>query len=183
MSKRVVLLLNLKYGNYNSPSPSCFTRLGTSCVRGLFEDTFEPPARRTVYETTEYMTATLRAPIGKGAIGTAHRGIVELLTRSGKTLSRPCLVKLAFDDETRTALKHEFYVYQRLAKKDVFSGIVRVHGLFQDTQTDTTALLMDYGGYSLRRREYELDNTFDQNHLVVEESERLVPYSVFYAAC
>ncbi|KAF5309238.1 hypothetical protein D9619_012713 [Psilocybe cf. subviscida] len=179
ISTRSALLISLHFDNFNSPSPSCFTRIGSSCVRGLFNEHFTAPPRRTLYSTSQYMTARLRPPIGRGAIGIAHRATLAVTSTLSKSLEHDCLVKLAFTEEGRAALKKEFDIYQHLSKKDVVSGILRVHGLFEDTETDTLALIMDYGGYSLRRRELEEDMDFSRDYVSITEEEWTIYLEAF----
>lgn len=173
MSSRSALLISLHFDQFDSPSPSCFIRIGTTCVRGLFQEGFTAPPRRTLYNTSQYMTAKLRSPFGRGAIGVAHRATIELAGPTGETIQHQCIVKFAFAEEARAALKKEFDMYQHLAKKDVVSGVIRVHGLFEDTETDTLALIMDYGGYSLRRREFEDDKEFSRDYVTITLDEWL----------
>jgi hypothetical protein len=86
------------------------------------------------------------------------------------TLKRDDLViKLAFEEEQKTRMQHEFAVYAHLAKNKV-TGVVTVHGLFNDPDSGTLALLMDNAGQNLREREKErTGETFPQQVATTKE--------------
>ena len=101
----------------------------------------------------------LGQPLGDGATGVVHPASLEIQvkldTGTISTLKRDDLViKLAFEEEQKTRIQHEFAVYTHLAKKKV-TGVVTVHGLFNDPDSGTLVLLMDNGGQNLREREKE----------------------------
>ena len=51
-------------------------------------------------------------------------------------------------------MQHEFTVYAHLAKQKG-TGVVTVHGLFNDPDSGTLVLLMDHADQNLREREKE----------------------------
>ncbi|KAF8954107.1 hypothetical protein BDZ97DRAFT_1928824 [Flammula alnicola] len=170
ISCRELALIRLDYDHYRSPAPSSFIRQGPSCVPGLFNDAFEEPDRKSVYSSSQFMTVTLHAPIGTGAVGVIHRAVIEVETDSGKKLHR-CLVKLGFSEAQQTSMRNEYNMYAHLAKVKTVAGVVRVHGLFQDIETGTMALVMDHGGKSLRTRELEKDSKFKKDEVYVPQVE------------
>jgi len=64
------------------------------------------------------------------------------------------VIKLAFEEEQKTRMQHEFTVYAHLAKQKV-TGVVTVHGLFNDPDSGTLVLLMDHADQNLGEREKE----------------------------
>lgn len=146
-------------------------RLGSSCVRGLFDGKFIPESKRGGrYTSREYVTITIGAPLSHGAVGVVHKGDIEAETDTG--IHRySCLVKMVYEPEQREKLKREFEIYQHLATKNLFEGILRVHGLFQDLETHATAMVMDYGGRDLKYRGIDQDSHFNDIRLSVPQDE------------
>jgi hypothetical protein len=109
----------------------------------------------------------LGQPLGDGATGVVHPAALEIQvkldTGAISTLKHDDLViKLAFEEEQKIRMQHEFAVYAHLAKKKV-TGVVAVHGLFSDPDSGTLALLMDNAGQNLREREKErMGETFPE---------------------
>ncbi|KAF8959546.1 hypothetical protein BDZ97DRAFT_1390726 [Flammula alnicola] len=171
ISSREVALIRFDYEIYRSPAPSSFIRQGSSCVPSLFKEAFKQPDRRTKYFSTHFMTITLEAPMGKGAVGVIHRAVIEVETASGDKLHRRCLVKLGFSEAQQRSMRNEYKMYSYLALVEAVEGVVRVHGLFQDIETGTMALVMDYGGKSLRVREVEKNSKFEEDEVVVAKEE------------
>ncbi|KAF9556378.1 kinase-like protein [Agrocybe pediades] len=156
MSKRELVLATLNYGIYCSPAPATFLRLTPSCVPGLSRD-FRPSSK-TKFRSTEYMDFTLLEPIGEGAVGVVHQATVSLTLANGQVMRHRVIVKLAFTREQREKLRHEYEVYSHLAKVGHVEGIVEVHGLFEDPDSSTLALVMEDGGQSLSQlNEVEVD--------------------------
>ncbi|KAF8954105.1 hypothetical protein BDZ97DRAFT_2082013 [Flammula alnicola] len=171
ISSRELAIIRLDYEHYRSPVPSSFIRQGSSCVPGLFDDSFKEPARKAVYSSSHFMMITLQAPIGTGAVGVIHRAVIEVETDSGEKLSHRCLVKLGFSEAQQTSMRNEYNMYAHLASVQTVEGVIRVHGLFQDIETSTMALVMDHGGKSLRTRELEKDSKFKKDEVYVPQIE------------
>ncbi|KAF8959401.1 hypothetical protein BDZ97DRAFT_1837845 [Flammula alnicola] len=171
LSTRELALIKLNYGIFCSSAPSSFIRLGPSCVPGLFDDAFKEPDRRAVYTSKHFMTATLEAPIGSGAIGVVHKAMIEIETEAGNKLQHRCLIKLGFSEDQQRKMQHEYDVYLHLAAVKAVEGVVSVHGLFQDIETGTMAMVMNYGGKSLAVRESEKNKTVADDELDISEQE------------
>ncbi|KAG6847693.1 hypothetical protein H0H93_006540 [Arthromyces matolae] len=135
-SKRILVLINLRFDNYNSISPASFLRIGIGA------------RRKTSYGPSEYMSIVLTSKIASGAIGDAHHGQLELLI-NGCTRQISAVVKLAFAKHQVEKMHHEYSIYQHLYKNGVHDGIPYVFGLFEDVETGAAALVMNYVGPSI----------------------------------
>ncbi|KIM42823.1 hypothetical protein M413DRAFT_26808 [Hebeloma cylindrosporum] len=160
LGRKMLGLVSLRYGPYCSPTPASFIRIGSSCAPSLQP---KPPRIRKLkakYQTHEYFTLMLGPPLGDGATGIVHPAALEIQVKYDtgmiSTLRRNDLVvKLAFEEEQKTRMQHEFTVYAHLAKKNVTGVPIVHHGLFNDPDSGTLALLMDNVGQNLREREEE----------------------------
>ena len=65
------------------------------------------------------------------------------------------VIKLAFTEEQKQKMLDEFRIYGHLSRQKGLEGIVTVHGMFQDPESQALGMLMDDAGQSLRRREME----------------------------
>ncbi|CAA7265525.1 unnamed protein product [Cyclocybe aegerita] len=110
---------------------------------------------RKKYETHKCFSLVLGPSLGRGAVGVVHTATAEVLTASGEPLRRKLVVKIAFTKEQTRRLRHEFRIYAFLAAKSHVKAILPVHGLFKDPDSGAIAMLMDYGGQTLRQREQE----------------------------
>lgn len=90
----------------------------------------------------------LTSRVGEGTCGTLHLGTikVEKPTKTGETA---VFVKLAFTDDERRAVSHEYLVSLHLASRGV-SGIPETLGLFQDEGDGPSCLVHSLAGLSLR---------------------------------
>ncbi|KIM42836.1 hypothetical protein M413DRAFT_444485, partial [Hebeloma cylindrosporum] len=159
LGSKTLGLVSLRYGPYCSPTPASFIRIGSSCAPSLQPKPPRVQKLKAKYQTHEYFTLMLGQPLGDGATGVVHPAALEIQVKddTGATsiLKRNDLVvKLAFEEEQKTRMQHEFTVYAHLAKKNV-TGVPTVHGLFNDLDSGTLALLMDNAGQNLREREKE----------------------------
>lgn len=119
------------------------------------------------YSSHEYLTLTLGPQIGHGAVGNVHRGELQRRMSDGRSISSPVVVKLAFLPEQRQQLLHEYMIYQHLFSSDVkVLGLVRIFGLFDDTEGGPSALVMSDGGKPLGYRQD------DKGQVVVPPEER-----------
>lgn len=150
MSERQVALLTLKYGVYCSPAPATFLRIGNSFAHGVNEH-FKP-TKKSHFRPSEYFELVLEAPFDDDSVGVAHPAMLSITLESGETLQQDIVVKFAFSAEQHARLRDEYRIYTHLAySKDVVEGILPVHGLFEDQDSETLALVMDHGGQSLRQ--------------------------------
>ncbi|KIM42842.1 hypothetical protein M413DRAFT_26824 [Hebeloma cylindrosporum] len=159
LGRKTLGLVSLRYGPYCSPTPASFIRIGSSCAPSLQPKPPRVQKLKAKYQTHEYFTLMLGPPLGDGATGIVHPAALEIQVKDDRgmisTLKRNDLVvKLAFEEEQKTRMQHEFTVYAHLAKKNV-TGVPIVHGLFNDPDSGTLALLMDNVGQNLREREEE----------------------------
>ncbi|KAF9554765.1 hypothetical protein CPC08DRAFT_766443 [Agrocybe pediades] len=160
LASRNLLLVELDYGIFCSPTPSSFIRVEPSCLPGPAEPVGKGRIRRQVVlgprfpvkprcAAHECAVLTLREKVGFGAIGVVHPGLLIAKTSSGETLQATLMLKLAFTEAQKTGLRNEYRIYSRLAAKAVVEGIIPVHGLFSDPESGALGLLMDHGGESL----------------------------------
>ncbi|GLB43189.1 hypothetical protein LshimejAT787_1300900 [Lyophyllum shimeji] len=133
-ASRSLALLEIRYGVYNSPAPASFVRSKTK--------------KRKSYGPDEYFSLVLTSEIASGATGIAHEAQLKVLV-GGSTRSLGVVVKLSFKLEQLERLRHEVSIYEHLAARGVREGIPFVFGLFEDTETDTLALVMSHVGECL----------------------------------
>ncbi|KAG6835007.1 hypothetical protein H0H93_005667 [Arthromyces matolae] len=134
-SKCPLALVTLRYGNYNSVSPSAFLRSGAT--------------EKTTYGPNEYFSLVLTSEIGSGGVGTVYRAKLEAVI-DGSLCETLVAVKLGFTKYHTERLLLENSAYERLSKGGVTEGIPFVFGLFRDTESDVAALVMSYHGQCLR---------------------------------
>jgi hypothetical protein len=107
-----------------------------------------PPLSPLTYAPEECQTIVLTSEIGRGTTGVVHRGTLKPET-AGLSIPLDVVVKLAFDDEQRDALRSEYEVYRSLRSKGVLRGITTALGFFDDSEGGPCALAMLYAGRSL----------------------------------
>ncbi|KAF4622915.1 hypothetical protein D9613_001544 [Agrocybe pediades] len=159
ISKRELALMTLNYGIYCSPVPATFLRLSSPGISRDFH-----PTSKSKFRPTGYIDMTLSQPMGKGAVGVVHPATVsiELELESGDVVEHKLVVKLAFSRTQKAGLKHEYDVYSHFAKAGYVGNIVDVHGLFEDPDSNTLALVMENGGRSLAHLNDEEEDGVDQ---------------------
>jgi len=96
----------------------------------------------------ECLPIVLTSEIGHGATGIVHGGTLQLESAEG-SVPLDIVVKLAFDNQQRHALRDEYEVYCNLRSKGVLRGITTVLGFFDDCEGGPCALVMLYAGASL----------------------------------
>ncbi|KAH9487267.1 hypothetical protein JR316_0001337 [Psilocybe cubensis] len=163
LAHRKLALVSLDYGVFSSSVPSSFRRIGESCKR--YSPTESTDWTKDVYtqkkfNDKEYITLKLLAPLGHGAVGVVHPAQAEVVLSSGAILRENLAVKLAFSEEQQSKLKAEFEIYCRMSRSSDIEGVLDVHGLFYDAESNTMALLMADGGKTLRQREIERTGKF-----------------------
>jgi hypothetical protein len=148
-SNRDVVLIYLQYDVYDSPIPSSFLRSAPPIMADPKLPT-PPLSSRAIstYTPEECLTIVLTSEIGRGATGVVHRGTLKLET-SGVSGPLDVVVKLAFDNEQRDALRSEYEVYRSLRSKGVLKGITTSLGFFDDSEDGPCALVMLYAGRAL----------------------------------
>ncbi|KAF9556374.1 hypothetical protein CPC08DRAFT_725786 [Agrocybe pediades] len=104
---------------------------------------------KSKFRATGYIDMTLSQPMGKGAVGVVHPATVSIEVESGDVVEHKLVVKLAFSRTQKAGLRHEYDVYSHFAKAGYVGDIVDVHGLFEDPDSNTLALVMENGGRSL----------------------------------
>lgn len=144
---RDVLFLSLCYDIYNSPTPATFLRSAPPITEGKRNSTLLYPRDIGAYRPRDCYSVTLTSEIGQGATGVVHRGVLDV--NNGSTML-DVVVKLAFDEEQKTALKDEYEMYRLLRLKGVVDGIATVLGLFNDFEGGPSALVMLYAGEPLQ---------------------------------
>ncbi|KAG6804774.1 hypothetical protein H0H93_006829, partial [Arthromyces matolae] len=73
---------------------------------------------------------------------------MELLV-DGHAQSTTVVVKVASQEKEVEGLRHEYRIYEHLSRKGVVDGIPLVFGLFKDTESEVTALVMNHVGTDL----------------------------------
>ncbi|KAF9552981.1 hypothetical protein CPC08DRAFT_249719 [Agrocybe pediades] len=147
ISKRELALMTLNYDIYCSPVPATFLRVSSSCAPGTSAE-FHPTSR-TKFRPVEYVDMTLSKPIGHGAVGVVHAATASMELESGEIMEHKVILKLAFSRAQKVKLKHEYDIYVHLSKVGDVQCILDVHGLFEDPDSNTLALVMEEGGRSL----------------------------------
>ena len=145
---RVVLLLYLRYGVYDSQYPATFYRSAPAIIEDKKTPPLLPLRAISSCQTEDCLTSILTAEIGHGATGVVHRGTLHA-EGSDESVPLDVVVKLAFDSEQRDALKNEYEIYRLLRSNGVAQGIVTVLGFFDDVEGGPSALVMLYAGVSL----------------------------------
>ena len=146
-SHRNMILLYLKYNVYDSPVPATFFRSAPPIMAHGPTPPLPPRATRTC-RLEECLSIVLTSEIGRGATGVAHRGTLEPEVLDC-AMPLDVVVKLAFSDDQKDALRNEYQVYCRLWSKGIHQGIATALGLFDDSEGDACALVMLYAGVPL----------------------------------
>ena len=134
LSKRKRLFMYLQFGIYDSPVPATFVR--------AIPSPFVKPA--PLMSSNEYMTLVLSSELAQGATGVVHGGTLEMETLEQR-ISLDIVAKLAFGEDQRENLKHEFSTYCHLASKGV-KNLPTLLGLFEDVEDGALALLLTPAG-------------------------------------
>lgn len=145
--KRNLALVRIQHGVYNSPAPASFIRAGRSLSPEL--GSTKVPRIMRKYGTTEYITVILHSKIGKGATGVLYNSTLQVYTTKMGLSSHEIVVKIAFEAEQQSRIRHEYDIYDHLASSGVEGYIPRVYGLFEDIEGGATALLMNHAGEML----------------------------------
>jgi len=145
---RVVLLLYLRYGVYDSRYPATFYRSAPAITEDRETPPLLPLRPISSCQTKDCLTIILTAEIGHGATGVVHRGTLHVESFD-ESVPLDAVVKLAFDSEQRDALKNEHEIYRLLRLNGVVQGIATVLGFFDDVEGGPSALVMLYAGVSL----------------------------------
>ncbi|KAG6834230.1 hypothetical protein H0H93_011034 [Arthromyces matolae] len=133
-SSRPLILMALRFDNYNSTAPGPFLRSGAK--------------RKASYGPREYMSLVLTSKLGNGAIGIAYNGRLELLV-DNRAREASVVVKLALEEGHVESLRHEYSIYEHLSDRGVVEGIPSVLGLFEDLESGVLALVMSHVGQNL----------------------------------
>ncbi|KIM39073.1 hypothetical protein M413DRAFT_235543 [Hebeloma cylindrosporum] len=169
LASRHVALMRIHFGGYQSPAPSSFLRVGSSCAPSVANMPFKEPKGNTTYLASDYFTITLTEQISRGAVGTIYKASA-LFRLGSKTVEYSRLVvKMAFSEKRQEGLAHEYEIYQHLARVKCTENILPVHGLFRDAETGALALVMDIGGINLISREIQRggDSSYTQEERCV----------------
>ncbi|KAH9474859.1 hypothetical protein JR316_0013327 [Psilocybe cubensis] len=155
LAKRELVLFYLNFGGWTSPAPSSFQRMEPSCTSRPFQSQPYRFKRKASYRPEDYISVvTHEDAIGSGAMGMVYRVTVEIEMEDGSKHQRTLILKLAIGPKKDQIIR-EYEMYKRLAEADVMYGIVSVHGLFHDMETDAMIMIMDDAGKSLRTRAIE----------------------------
>jgi hypothetical protein len=147
-NSRNVVLLFLRYDIYDSPIPATFFRSAPIMAGTKFPTPPLSPRDISTCGLDECLPIVLTSEIGHGATGIVHGGTLQLESVDG-SVPLDIVVKLAFHNEQRHALRDEYEVYRNLRSKGVLRGITTVLGFFDDCEGGPCALVMLYAGASL----------------------------------
>jgi hypothetical protein len=111
------------------------------------------------------MSLVVGTEIASGATGVVHNASLEVSTASDGVQHLKVVVKFALKTKQQSSLRHEFSIYEHLASSEV-KHIPTVFGLFEDTESDTLALVMTHVGTCL------LDRHPGVSKIIVPEPER-----------
>lgn len=162
-SSRDVVLIYLQYDIYDSPIPASFFRSAPPIMADSKHSTvLHSPRAISTYGLEECLTIVLTSEIGRGATGVVHRGTLKPEISDGSVLL-DVVVKLAFDDDQRDALRNEYEVYRCLRSKGVQKGIAIALGIFDDSECDPCALVMLYAGVSLTTEPERVLSVFERS--------------------
>ncbi|KAF9037346.1 hypothetical protein BDZ89DRAFT_441370 [Hymenopellis radicata] len=134
-SRHVAIAIYIRFGIYNSPSPSILLQPGQR--------------RRAAYPPTSYLTLVLNSRLGTGATGDVFAATIPNVKHG------PIVVKLATTFRRLCRLRHEYSVYAHLKNANV-KCIPRVFGFYQDAQRSAGALILSNDGRSLGGRRAKL---------------------------
>ncbi|KAG6814858.1 hypothetical protein H0H87_006996, partial [Tephrocybe sp. NHM501043] len=132
-----MVLLEMRYGIWNSSTPAAFVKIGA--------------AKKSNYTSDEYMLLVLTSRIAEGATGVAHTARLEIFV-DGRVFNLEVIVKLAFHSKQTGRLRHKHTIYMHLAANGVEEGIPHIYGLFEDVETKAMALIMSYEGKCLLQK-------------------------------
>ena len=141
----------------NSPSPVAFMRRGCGIAPGIpcannAKWGSKTELRAQEYQVHEYLELFVKPDFNSGATGQVHKATIRMTLADGRLLSLPAIIKVAFHDLQRERLRHEYVVYEYLAKKGV-KCVATIFGLFEDINDESSALIMSDAGTSLHERE------------------------------
>jgi hypothetical protein len=128
------LFMYLQFSIYDSPVPATFVR--------VIPPPFVNPTPSMAQNKS--MTLMLSSELAQGATGVVHGGTLEMETR-GQRVFLDVVAKLAFSEDQRERLKHEFSIYCHLASKGV-KNIPTLLGLFEDVEDGASVLLLTPAG-------------------------------------
>ncbi|KAH9474862.1 Serine/threonine-protein kinase pak-1 [Psilocybe cubensis] len=154
-------------------APSTFWRMEPSCALRPFQNHSYRFKRKASYPPEGYISViTHEDDIGSGAMGMVYRVAVEIEMNDGSKHQRTLILKLAIGPK-KDQIIQEYEMYKRLAEADVTYGIVGVHGLFHDMESDAMLLIMEDAGKSLRTRatEHNLKIHYSWDDSLVEATE------------
>ncbi|KAH9487245.1 hypothetical protein JR316_0001314 [Psilocybe cubensis] len=156
--EREVALITLKYGVYCSPVPATFLRV-------QLNPSTNAVSTKTKFLPHECLELVLDQPFENvSAKKSIHNAKLLVTLNSGEVLHRKLVVKLAFSHEQRQELQNEYMTYKHMSQfEEIEQYCVPVHGLFEDQDSDTLAMVMDYGGISLRHL-YQLYPALNLSH-------------------
>ncbi|KAE9404727.1 kinase-like protein [Gymnopus androsaceus JB14] len=139
-----VVAVTLDYYLHRSAVPSFFVR-----CKQTSEGKIRSLPVRPSYSLDSCLRLDLKQRIGGGAIGTTYRATLTI--GSDSTRCEDVVVKLANnDDRSRKHLRHEFSIYEHLARAKV-QAVPHLYGLFEDVESENSQLILvtSYAGESL----------------------------------
>ncbi|KAF9038444.1 hypothetical protein BJ165DRAFT_1614018 [Panaeolus papilionaceus] len=147
-----VLLVSLSFAFYQSDAPSAFLREAGSCYPTALDQQFTQAKPNRAYPLKDCIQFVAYIDLGVSHKFAVYRGIATVLTSSGE-IRQPAILKLARSADGKRRLLHEYELYKALSKFGVTNGVLVVHGVFQDIESELFALLLQDGGTTLYKRE------------------------------
>ncbi|TFK62290.1 hypothetical protein BDN72DRAFT_964654 [Pluteus cervinus] len=157
LNTRILALIYVDDGVFDSPTPTSCARVGPSLSKYGIGESYAQPEEK--FAQSEAMRIVLGPCFAIGGTGVLHYATIHLdaLTRAQKPVHVEVIVKLAITPRNRRHVRHEYRVYKHLWEHGV-RGILPVYGLFEDFQGVATLLVLGKGGIPLHRREHGLSN-------------------------
>lgn len=124
-------------------------RVGSSLSPRLSSSERKILEPKSEYSLNECFTLILKGLLGSGATGILHHATMEVSAGGNAPSSHDIVVKLAFSDEQRDRMHHEYRVYTHMVTAGVHGCIPDVYGLFEDVEGGALALLMSREGQTL----------------------------------
>ncbi|KAF9042052.1 hypothetical protein BJ165DRAFT_1485237 [Panaeolus papilionaceus] len=153
ISSRNILLVSFDFGPFNSPAPSSFLRTSPSCHPEFISRPFPKVNANRTYDASKCLDFVAREKLGRGRVGTCYRGVLRMQTPDGNIMEEQVVLKIPLGLQPAECIHDEYAIYEKLREDGVTSGILKVHGVFEDVETGSVALLMQDGGADILHRE------------------------------
>ncbi|PPR06953.1 hypothetical protein CVT24_011015 [Panaeolus cyanescens] len=170
IASRHILLVSFDFGVYHSPAPSSFLRVSSSCHPDFVSKPFPHPEADKQYSLAECMHFVATEKVGSGGAGSVFRGVLQIHTDSS-VIERTMVIKIPMGIQPPSAIHKEYKMYSKLAAAGVTEGIPRVHGVFEDVESDAVIMVMQDGGMDICTRQCLRDGSQCQGQVSLTQEE------------